>query len=80
MNERNVEALANIMYQPEFLAKWSFGMTSREVAEHFASRGVLVPSALTATDVIDVIRAPEETNEPVREMTRRLERIAKGEA
>lgn len=73
-NERNVEALAAIMRGLPLapLAEYEIGPWIPQLAEVLASRGVLVPSALTDAEAYRV----RESESGIRE---ELERIARGD-
>lgn len=82
MNERNVEALAELIRA----TAWDdfTEAESRDFAKRLASRGVLVPSVLTGVEawqvVADIDSMTHTTDEARSALLIRLERIAKGEA
>jgi hypothetical protein len=78
MNERNVEALVDLLNDQSFGAPLDRA-SCREVAAFLASRGVLVPSALTGVETTRVLRlATLPIVQADIELRSELERIAKG--
>lgn len=88
MNERNANMLAHLIVE-EF-RKWNAedyhfidGRSASRLADFLASRGVLVPSAMTDDECIDVIEdaaSPHEVREKKIPWVREgLGKIAKGE-
>lgn len=73
MNQRNVDALFALLEGPG--APFD-GNGSRELAEWLASRGVLVPAAITWEDWVSVVGGDEGNRD---ECVAALERIAKGD-
>ena len=80
MNERNVKALEAVLAEIADSAGYVED-GPRTIAEHLASRGVLVPSALTDEERWAIYEAANAEG-PVSDTTLvgTLERIAKGEA
>jgi hypothetical protein len=82
MNKANVEALAVILREIDGLEGVyieSEGGDVMEVALALASRGVLVPSALTEDELSVVLQRAEQADD-FETLRSELERIAKGEA
>jgi hypothetical protein len=87
MNQRNVEALAallarspwEIVLRDEDRRAVDEDAVSTTLAEWLASRGVLVPSALTDEDAAVIGRTEARAGFLALNVSRALDRIAKGE-